>query len=81
MNYRILRINQFEDRNWSGNNIEYLQAIIYINYLISFRQMTTNISSFEAGNIDFDNHGFITFFGNSNADLIINDLEGMLNIS
>ena len=42
--------------------------------------MMINVSDLETGNIDFENHGYLTFFGNSNADLIINGLEGMLDI-
>ena len=40
-----------------------------------------DVSNLEVGNIDFENSGFLTFFGNSDANLTINGLVGKLLIT
>ena len=40
--------------------------------------MKIDISNVETGVIDFENTGFLAFFGSSDGDLTINGLYGML---
>ena len=40
--------------------------------------MKIDISNVETGVIDFENTGFLAFFGSSDGDLTINGLYGMM---